>query len=106
MITAASLISRPQTQSPVDVFITFVMFTAVSLSLTNLDALLRQISAIFRRHIYHHQPVAQRFYGTLYTNDATRAFCRHIQIVSDGSGRDLQDVVWGTLIQENSAQSW
>lgn len=72
---------------------------------TYLDALLCQITAIFRSHIHHHQSITQSFDGALYTNNPTGALCGYIQVVSDGTSSDLQNIVWSTVIQENPTES-
>lgn len=70
------------------------------------NTLLSQIPAGPVVELHHHQPVAQGLYGPIHAHDPPRAFCRHVQVVGDGSGRDFQHVVRSALIQEDLTQSW
>lgn len=69
-----------------------------------LDALLGQVLAGAGGDIGHHQTVAHGFDGALDCGDAAGAFCWHIQVVGDGAGRHLQDIIWRTLVQEDATQ--
>lgn len=66
-----------------------------------LDTLLRQVPAGPVVELHHHQPVAQRLDGPVHSHDPPGALRGHVQVVGDGSGRDLQHVIWGTLVQED-----
>lgn len=66
-----------------------------------LDTLLGQVSARPVVELHHHQPVAQRLDGPVHSHNPPCALRRHVQVVGNGSGCDLQHVIRSALIQED-----
>ena len=71
------------------------------LPVTHLDTLLGEISAGPVVELHHHQPVAQRLDGPVHSHNPPGALGRHVQVVGDSSGCDLQHVIWSALVQED-----
>jgi hypothetical protein len=70
----------------------------------HFDALLGQVLGGPVGHVGHDEPVAHRLDGAVHRDDAPGALGRHVQVVGDGPGGDLQHEIRGLLVDEDSAE--
>lgn len=71
-----------------------------------LDTLFGQVAAGPVVELHDHQSVAEGLDGSVHPYDPPGALSRHVQVVGDGPGCDLQHVVRSALVQEDLTQRW